>query len=126
MDSKKLGNLGEKIAADYLKKKGYQILEKNYTSKFRTGRGRGEIDIVAKKEGIITFIEVKSLSSDGGIQPEEKVNYQKRKKIIKTANFWLMGKKIPLDVKWKIDVISLRMDLKNNKIKLRHFQNAVF
>ncbi len=126
MDSKKLGNLGEKIAADYLKKKGYQILEKDYTSKFKAGRGRGEIDIVAKKEGIITFVEVKSLSSDKVIQPEEKVNYQKRKKIIKTANFWLMEKKIPLDAKWKIEVVSLKIDLKNNKIKLRHFQNAVF
>ena len=128
MDSKKLGILGEKIAQNYLEKKSYQILDKNYSSKFVSGPQRGEIDIVAKKSDIISFVEVKALE-DGGepfsaISPEEKVNFLKKRKIIKIAESWLMENKIPLDSKWQIDVISVKIDLENKKAKIRHFLNV--
>jgi putative endonuclease len=126
MDSKQLGFLGEKVALDYLKRKGYQILDKNYSSKFIPGPRRGEIDIVVKKEDTISFVEVKTLTSDGIIQPEEKVDYLKQKKLIKTANQWLMEKRIPLDTKWQIDAISLKINSNSKQAKIRHFQNAVF
>jgi len=48
MESKQLGVLGERIASDYLEKRGYQILDKNYSSKWVSGPLRGEIDIIAK------------------------------------------------------------------------------
>ena len=88
MDSKKLGIFGEKIAERYLKGKGYQILDKNYSSKFVSGPQRGEIDIVAKKSDIISFVEVKTLIEDSrepfsAISPEEKFNLGKKRKIIK-------------------------------------------
>jgi len=131
MNPKELGTLGEKIAIKYLQKRGYKILDQNYSSKFVSGPQRGEIDIVAKKKDIISFIEVKTLTQNCGgptsaISPEEKVDYLKQKKLIKMAENWLMEKKIPLNSKWQIDVIAIKIDLNNRKAKIRHFKNAVF
>lgn len=142
MDSKRLGILGEKIAEKYLKKKGYRILDKNYSSKFVSGPQRGEIDIVAKprrnildilrgeKSDTIHFVEVKALLSKNGqepfsdISPEEKFNLAKKRKIIKMAEGWLIEKKIPLDSKWQIDVISIKINLGNKKAKILYFSNV--
>jgi len=124
MKSKIIGNIGEKIAERYLKRKGYQILEKNYSFRSSNSPSKGEIDIIAKKENIINFIEVKTLTSDRIIRPEEKVDYLKQKKLKKTALTWLIKKKISLESPWQIDVIAI--NLINNKAKVRHFKNAVF
>ena len=131
MISKKLGDLGEKIAENYLKNKEYQILDKNYSPKFISGPQRGEIDIIAKKGDTLTFIEVKTLTGDSPgtvpyFLPEEKVNFLKQRKIIKTAQSWLMEKKISPETKWQIDIISIKIDFNLKKAKIRHFQNAVF
>lgn len=132
MDSKKIGNLGEKVAINYLKKKDYQILDKNYSPKWISGPIRGEIDIVAKRENIISFIEVKTLASENSsktafyFSPEEKVNFPKQRKLIKIAENWLMEKKIPLDSRWQIDIISIKIDLDTKKAKIGHFKNAIF
>lgn len=132
MNSKQLGILGEKIAENYLKKKGYRILDKNYSPKFISGPIRGEIDIIAKKSDLISFIEVKTLllgirpESDPLISPEQKVDYLKQRKLIKMAENWLMEKKIPLDSKWQIDVISIKINSDSKKAKIRHFKNAIF
>jgi putative endonuclease len=125
MNSKQLGFLGEKIAENYLKKKGYQILDKNYSFRIPDNPQRGEIDIVAKKGDIISFFEVKTLKNPSlEISPEEKVDFSKQRKLIKTAESWLMRKKLPLNSQWQIDVISI--NLNNNQARIRHFQNAVF
>jgi putative endonuclease len=126
MDTKGLGMLGEKVAEDYLKKKRYEILDRNYSPRFVSGPLRGEIDIVAKKDDIVSFIEVKMLTSNKIISPEEKVDFQKQRKIMKIAESWLMEKKIPLESPWQIDVIAIKIDLNNRKAKIRHFKNAVF
>lgn len=118
--------LGEKVAEDYLKKKRYEILDRNYSPRFVSGPLRGEIDIVAKKDDIVSFIEVKMLTSNKIISPEEKVDFQKQRKIMKIAESWLMEKKIPLESPWQIDVIAIKIDLNNRKAKIRHFKNAVF
>ena len=125
MNSKKLGDFGEAIAEIFLKNKGYRILDKNY-SLIISGPKQGEIDIIAKKGDVISFIEVKTLASEKIILPEEKVDRLKLRKIIKTAKSWLMKNKIPLDNKWQIDVIAIRIDTVNKKAKMRHFKNAAF
>ena len=128
MDSKKLGILGEKIAQRYLEKKGYQILDKNYSSKFVSGPKRGEIDIVVQKLDIISFVEVKTLEERGepfsDISPEEKFNSTKKRKIMKMAENWLIEKKIPLDSKWQIDVVSIKINLEDKKAKICYFPNV--
>jgi len=125
----KKGEFGERIAENYLKNQGYQILDRNYFFKIPASPQKGEIDIVAKKEDIISFIEVKTIflkdSEDisGRFLPEEKVNFSKKKKLRITAESWLMEKKIPLNSKWQIDVIAI--EIKNKKAKISHFENAI-
>jgi len=127
MTTREIGNFGERVAVKYLKDKGYQILDKNYSFRIPGNPQKGEIDIVAKKFDTISFVEVKTLSGGGhpsAISPEEKINFGKRKKIIKTAESWLMAKKIPLNTQWQIDVISVMID--KGKAKIWHFENAIF
>jgi len=71
-----LGFLGENIAARHLEQKGYEIITKNYRKPW------GEIDIIAKKHDIITFVEVKANQSfSQAFDPENRVNFQKMQKI---------------------------------------------
>lgn len=127
MDKKQLGALGEKIAVNYLKKQGYKILDKNYPKSW-DGIKKGEIDIIVKKDDAINFIEVKTLAVQGAynqnFRPEEKVDWEKQRKIIKTAQVWLAKNKIPLESRWQVDVISIKMNLSSGKAKLRHFKNV--
>ena len=130
MTPKQLGIFGEKIALDYLKNKGYKILDRNYFKKWKEP-AKGEIDIVAKKGDTINFIEVKTLIKNNrdpssAILPEEKVNFGKQRKLIKTAESWLQDQKIPLDTKWQVDVISIKINSIKKRAKIRHFQNAIF
>ena len=140
MNQKRLGNFGERIAENYLKNKGYQILDRNYFFRIPGNPKSGEIDIIAQKSGIISFIEVKTLTDRRQpslhppafgrhldrasiISPEEKVDFAKQRKLRKTAESWLMKKRIPLNTKWQIDVIAI--ELKNKKAKVSHFENAI-
>ncbi len=121
MEKKKLGEIGEKIAEEYLKKKGYKILEKNYIPK-KIKPFFGEIDIVAQKGETIIFVEVKTTSSL--IKGEEKVNFIKIKKIKKTAEFFLTERRL-LDCFWQIDVISIEILKDEKRAKLYHFENIL-
>mgnify|MGYP001592018046 CR=1 FL=1 len=125
MQGKQLGVLGEKIAEKFLKKRGYEILDKNYYFKSVSGPLRGEVDIVAKKGGVISFVEVKTLLSQDHFFPEDKVNWEKQRKMIRTAESWLMKNRIPLESPWQIDVVSVTADFNRKSAKIRHFKNAV-
>lgn len=135
MNPRKLGDFGERIACYYLENKGHRILEKNYSRKWLGGPQKGEIDIIVEKDEIISFIEVKTLRQtqdrqktfvkNKGFLPEDKVNFQKQKQLTKMAQDWLSENKIPLESKWQIDVISIKVDFKSEKAKIRHFKNAV-
>ena len=127
MNTRQTGSLGEKIAEDYLKNNGYKILDRNYCFRFTASPQKGEIDIIAKKGDNVCFIEVKTIRIKPGrkyIPPEEKVNFAKQKKLIKVSEVWLSKNKIPLDAKWQIDVIAIKIDL-DNQYKISHFKNAV-
>jgi len=121
---KEVGKIGEEIAAEFLRKKGYKILDRNYKFQIPGDLQRGEIDIVAKKGDAICFVEVKTLKDPKiEIFPEDKINFSKKKKLIATAESWLIKNKIPLDSKWQIDVISV--EIKEGKTKISHFENAI-
>ena len=79
-----LGKVGEEMATKYLVNIGYQILEKNFRFK------RDEVDIIATKDGIIVFVEVKTRTSNFLGEPEESVSMAKQKRIIKVANHYLI------------------------------------
>lgn len=82
-ERKILGREGEKAAISFLKTRGFTILETNYRTK------TAEIDIIAKENNYICFIEVKTRQSLAKGLPRESVNYAKQKKIIQGALFYL-------------------------------------
>ena len=114
------GKKGEDIAADFLKRKGYKILERNYFPRVR-GPLVGEIDIIAKDQKEVVFVEVKASFKKEVIPPEERVNIKKLKKIWHTARLYLLEKKLP-SVNWRIDVIAIEKE--GEKIYLRHVKNV--
>src|SRR6185295_19884925 len=93
MTTKELGDLGEKLACEYLVEKGFKILGKNWRISF------GEIDIIAKKDSIIHFVEVKAIAENSnglahrstaeGFFPEEHVDYKKQRKLRHMSQIWL-------------------------------------
>ena len=83
---KLLGRAGEKRACEFLKKKGFKILETNYKTFV------GEIDIIALDKEVLVFIEVKTRTSDGDSafgRPSDAVNAAKRKNVIRAAKEFL-------------------------------------
>lgn len=100
MTNTQTGNYGEQLACDYLKKSGYKIVERNYRI-----RG-GEIDIVAKDEEYLVFVEVKARWSHEYGLPTESITPWKIKALLKTAAFYCM--KINWgDGPYRIDMVSL-------------------
>lgn len=103
----------EEIAKRYLLNNNYKIIEQNFTSKF------GEIDIIALKDGIISFIEVKGRKNTNYGMPREAVTLYKQKKIILCAKFFLLQEKY-YDVQCKFDVIEIILE---DKI-IEHIEDA--
>lgn len=113
--AKLLGTIGEQKSCDYLTEDGYEILEKNYRCKF------GEIDIIAKKGGLIIFIEVKTRSKNNFCEPEESVNDFKIRHIRNCANYYIQQKELG-DYEFNFDVISIIV--KDRTMSLKHFRNC--
>src|SRR3989339_1735563 len=107
---KNLGKTGEDLALDYLKSHGYFVLEKNFTSKF------GEIDIIAKKEHSLYFIEVKTRSNTNFGEPYEAVNKRKIYHIKKAAQYYLLKNNYN-DYKLKVGVFSILIEGDKTEIK---------
>ena len=119
-EKKDLGDLGEKIAREYLEKKGYKILDKNFRySNF------GELDVVAQRSNDIIFIEVKTRNKTGpgGFWPEDNITYDKQKKLIKLSQIWLSKFKL-LEKSWQIDILAIEI-YRDGSFDTRHTENAV-
>ena len=82
--TRSLGQYGEDLACKYLQAQGYQILARGF--RFRR---YGEIDIVANKDGVLSFIEVKTRSSKRYGKPAESVTLAKQRKIYRVAQYYL-------------------------------------
>ena len=110
------GDIGEKIALEYLKSKGYTIVSKNFRCK------QGEIDIIAEDSDNIIFIEVKTRTSTKFGEAKEAVNTEKQKHIYKAAGYFLY--KNNLESRFvRIDVIEVYI-LKNG-VKINHIKQAI-
>lgn len=111
-----LGKIGEQLAADYLHRQGYSILERNFIY------DKAEIDIIAKKGEQIIIVEVKTRNSDFFGDPQDFVTKGKIKLLVKAANEYIVSNKLDLEVRF--DVIAV---LKNKYVeKLEHFENAFY
>lgn len=117
INKKDIGNLGEDLACDFIIEKGFIILERNFNC-----RG-GEIDIIAKYQNLLVFIEVKCryFSSYGdGI---EAVNYTKVKRIINSSKYYIHTKYL-YDYNIRYDIITINLDLEKNKKNIHHYEDA--
>jgi putative endonuclease len=113
------GRMGERVAADFLKEKGYRILERNFTVR------RGEIDIVAFNDGGLVFVEVRSRRHTGLRDPAESVDRRKQKRVIKAAQCYIARRRVRSDtVCPRFDVISVRFDPSGGAPTIAHIRNA--
>ena len=121
-DTKHLGQQGEAIAVSYLIDKGYKILDRNYRNSI------GEIDIIAKKDGILVFVEVKARDSIHAnyFLPEQSITPHKQAKLRKLGEMYINGHKYDDKQEWQIDVISISLDKSTQKARINHIENAVY
>jgi putative endonuclease len=110
-----IGKEGEKIAAAYLEKNGYRIIEINFRCPI------GEIDIVAKEKNDLVFVEVKTRKSIALGYPEQAVGIRKQKKMSQLA-LWYMQKRKIADTNARFDVVAITLIPENNEVRL--IQNA--
>lgn len=111
-----LGAVGEKLAGDYLIKKGYHILQKNFRTRY------GEIDIIAEYKNTLIFIEVKTRRSDFKGKPFESVTSRKRQHAKYAINSFLANSPFK-QYKLRYDVISIILNIEGKINKLQHFEN---
>lgn len=112
MNTKILGATGEEKAAEFLKWKGYKILETNFSNKI------GEIDIIAKDKEFVVFVEVKARSTKAFGFPSEAVNFFKQQKIRQVSLSYLKSKKMLGKIQCRFDVVEVLGD------EIRHIMNA--
>lgn len=114
---------GEKVAAEYLVRRGFSILDRNYR------RPWGELDIVAERKGIVHFFEVKTrtCSLDGSREnypiPEELVTTDKLRKVARTAALYMEVKRDARE--YQIDVVGVLLDEMRRVAQCRYFPQVL-
>ena len=103
MNTRIIGKEGENRAVSYLEEKGFSIIERNWRTK------RGEIDIIALKNDILVFVEVKTLPNGTMDMIQRELNYQKRQRIIKTSKRFLLKHREYNNSYVRFDVIVIDM-----------------
>ena len=117
VNNQQFGALGEKFAAEYLKKQHYKILKKNYKNKL------GEIDIIARDGGEIVFVEVKTRSASPYLSGQYSVDKRKQFHIMRTASYYLEAARCTLQPRF--DVIEVEIDRASRRLKgVEHYKNA--
>ncbi len=115
---KKLGNAGERLAAERLRQAGYRVRAANYRCR------AGEIDIVAEEDGDIVFVEVKTRRGTAYGLPEEAVTPAKRRKLIAAAQTYLADQG-QLDASWRVDVVAIALTPAGALQEVRIYRHAL-
>ncbi len=103
MNRSELGKQGERLAEEYLRGKGYEVLARNYRNRL------GEIDLICRHRGTIVFVEVKTRTQTLFGRPEEAVTRAKRDKLERLSQCYLAEQRIE-DADVRLDVVSVRLD----------------
>jgi putative endonuclease len=112
------GRLGEELARDFLKKRGFRILETNYRCP------EGEIDIIARQKDCLVFVEVRTKTSQQFGSPEESITRAKKRRMVTTAQHYRQShnRQLPL---WRIDFVAVELDKKGKPTRIELIENAV-
>lgn len=126
---RKIGDVGEELVSRFLIKQGYKIIERNYLKKW------GEIDIVAEKEGVLHFVEVKSLTwkpsyakaSEGRAEylPEENIRLWKKQRMSRAIRTYFLDRKLSDETDFQIDIAAVFLDFEHKKAKIRILKNII-
>jgi putative endonuclease len=121
---RKRGDLGESVACSYLEGRGFQVLERNYLKPW------GEIDIVAVKDGVFRFVEVKTISrvkGTGGsrenMSAEDHIHPAKLKKLARTVDLYMSH--VKKDADYQIDVVTVELDYSTRKASCRLYEQVL-
>lgn len=113
-----LGQRGEALAAAELQRRGYKVLTRNWRCRV------GEMDIVARHEGWLVFVEVRTQRGDRWGGPEASITSAKRARLIQVAQSYLVESAIG-EVDWRIDVVAVQMTRQGKLIRVDVYENAV-
>jgi putative endonuclease len=110
--------MGEQLALNFLKKKGFRILETNYRCP------QGEIDIIARQKDCLVFVEVRTKANSAFGSPEESITSAKKRHLVLTANHYLQAQdKLPPS--WRIDVVAVELEADNKLKRIELIENAI-
>lgn len=112
---REIGDVGEEATANFLLKNGYEILKRNYTV-----RG-GEVDIIAKKNDVIAFVEVKTRGKNPIVTGENAITKSKKQLIIKTAERFLLTLNEPCNCRFDVAVVEAR---EMKVVRLKYYVSA--
>ena len=125
-DKRRKGDIGEDVTCKYLEKRGYRVVEKNYWKPW------GEIDIVAERANILSFVEVKTVTRGTGqsvsrenIRPEENFHEGKLRRLHRAIQTYLLQHKVPESKPWQIDLACVYLDLTAKKARVELMENIV-
>jgi putative endonuclease len=121
--SQKTGKIGEDLATLFLMKHGFSVIERNFTKPYE------EIDVVAYKNTVFHFVEVKTVSCvtnqiSQSIRPEENMHSWKFRKFSRTVEAYLLQKDITNN--WQIDLITVYLDDAKRQGRVAYFPNLIF
>jgi putative endonuclease len=116
---KRLGDAGEEAAVSHLRRLGFQILERNYRTRW------GELDVVAFDGTTIAFVEVKTRLATGGRTPFESLHARKRERVRRMAASWLSDRpERPYARALRFDAIGVTFDRGARLVSLEHLEAA--
>ena len=116
--SKRIGRLGEDFAARWLEYRGCEILERNFRTKY------GEVDIIARSEKHLMFIEVKTRSNDKFGQPREAVTYYKQKRIVYAAEEYIKANSYDRNLRFDVIEVYFASRYDSRPEKMTHIKSA--
>ena len=136
-DTQKTGEIGENVAVKFLMKHGFAILDRNYTKKW------GEIDIVAEKDNLLHFVEVKSVVREGvshdpperpessgragtldEYRPEDNMHPWKLKRLSRAIQTYILSKKLD-EKEWQFDLLTVFLSLKDKKARVKMVEDII-
>jgi len=115
LHNRRVGAWGENLAADYLLAHGYELVARNVRTE------AGEIDLIARKDELLVFVEVKTRRNDRFGAPEEAITPVKQQRMADAAELWLAAHPDETG-DWQLDVIAIRVRPGNQSPEILHLE----
>ena len=115
IESNRFGVTGERLAARWLERKGWRVLQRRYRS------GRRDIDLIAERSGLVAFVEVKARAGTRFGDPIEAVNWKKRSELTRAALTWI-DRHGRANETYRFDVIGVLVS--GSSVRVRHVEDA--